>query len=284
MSEEVVSVRAVSYGYGTGFRPALDGVSFAVERGHLTSIVGQTGSGKSTLARLLCGLSLPDSGEIRVLGQPTSDKRCRQALRGRVGYVMQMPERQLFCDTVAEDIAYGPRNLGLGEDETRRRVSETIGFVGLDESLLDLSPFELSGGQRRMVAIAGTLAMGPEVLVMDEPTAGLDPRGRRRLEAVVGNLRDAGTTVVLVTHSMDMAATGDRVVVLSQGRLLMEGAPREVFAHETELVAVGLGIPAALSFAHGLERRRGLPRGRLGEPLDLDALADAVAREVPGWR
>ncbi len=268
-----VSVEGVSYSYGRG-KKALDGVSFRVAAGESAAIVGQTGSGKSTLLRLLCGLEAPDSGTVSVAGQGTGTKKGRRLVRRRVGYVMQHPERQLFAQTVAEDVAFGPRNLGLPADEVARCVDGALDLVGLGKKRDD-SPFELSGGQRRLAAIAGVLAMEPRLLVLDEPTAGLDPRGRARLRGLLAKLRARGVTLVQVTHSMEDAARADHVIVLDQSRAILDGTPAEVFsrANEAQLKACGLGIPQPLAHARALEDAGHAP---LGDPLTIEGLAAAL--------
>ena len=277
----VCEARDVDYSYKRG-KKALDGVSFDVRRGESTAIVGQTGSGKSTLLRLMCGLEAPDAGSIVVAGSSTAKKRGRRAVRRAVGYVMQHPERQLFAQTVAEDVAFGPRNLGLSSEEVTRRVDHALELVGLADKR-GASPFELSGGQRRLAAIAGVLAMEPELLILDEPTAGLDPRGRARLRELLADLRAHGITLVQVTHSMEDAARADRVVVLDQSRVIANGAPAEVFsrANEAQLTACGLGIPKPLTHARELEAAGHAP---LGDPLTIEALAAALnATEGAGF-
>jgi energy-coupling factor transporter ATPase len=276
----VVEVRDVSYSYGPSARErtrrkALDQVSLEVPTGSTMAIIGQTGSGKSTLLRLLCALDVPDSGSVVVDGISTARRRDRRRLHGSIGYVMQHPERQLFAETVRQDVSFGPRNQGLSEEEIERRTTEALELVGL-EGKDDASPFELSGGQQRLCSIAGILAMRPNLLLLDEPTAGLDPRGRAALRAVLERVHEAGTTIVQVTHSMDDAALCDAVVVIDQSRVLMSGTPREVFAvdHETLLHDVGLGMPLSLTWARELEDR-GV--SGIGEPLDIDELADAIA-------
>jgi energy-coupling factor transport system ATP-binding protein len=272
-SAAVCEVRGVDYSYKRS-KKALDGVSFDVRRGESVAIVGQTGSGKSTLLRLMCGLEAPDAGSVVVAGSSTAKKRGRRAVRRAVGYVMQHPERQLFAQTVAEDVAFGPRNLGLRPEEVARRVDHALELVGLREKR-DVSPFELSGGQRRLAAIAGVLAMEPELLILDEPTAGLDPRGRARLRELLADLRAHGVTLVQVTHSMEDAARADRVVVLDQSRVIANGAPSEVFsrANEAQLTACGLGVPKPLAHAWALEAAAHAP---LGDPLTIEALAAAL--------
>ena len=268
-----VQVERVSFSY-SGRSQALEDVSLEILEGTSTAIVGQTGSGKSTLLRLLCGLEVPDSGRIVVAGNDTSTRRGRKAVRRVIGYVMQHPERQLFAETVEKDVAFGPRNLHLSEGEVTRRVDAALELVGLSERR-DASPFTLSGGQRRLCALAGILAMEPEVLILDEPTAGLDPRGRAMLRRVLARLRERGITLVQVTHSMEDAARSDRVIALDQSRLVAAGTPREVFspANERRLVQSGLGIPRSLRVARELERR-GWPA--LGEPLTTDELVGAI--------
>ncbi len=258
--------------------PALDDVSLGVPEGTSCAIVGQTGSGKSTLLRLLCALEAPDSGSVVVHGIDTSRRRDRRRLHGRVGYVMQRPERQLFAETVLEDVAYGPSNLGLSRQEAEARAREALALVGLDDRE-GLSPFELSGGQQRMCAIAGVLAMRPRTIVLDEPTAGLDPLGREELHAILRRVHGGGVTVVEVTHSMDDAALCERVVVLDRSHVVGQGTPRQVFAagNEAALESAGLGIPRALAWARELARRG--VKG-LGEPLSLEALAQAIARRA----
>lgn len=279
--EPAIAVRDVVYSYHDGdartdARPALDQVSFEVPAGSFCALIGQTGSGKSTLVRLVCALEAPDAGTIAVSGIGTSSKRDRRRLHGRVGYVMQHPERQLFAETVRQDVAFGPVNLRLSPDEIDRRVAHALALVGL-LGKEDASPFELSGGQQRLCAIAGVLAMQPDVLVLDEPMAGLDPRGRRQVRDLLDDLHAHGITILTVTHSMDQAAGCDRVVVLNQSHVLMTGTPGEVFAPGNEAVLhdSGLGLPRALRFARHLDD---LGVSGIGDPLTLDELTDALVR------
>ncbi|WP_317416625.1 energy-coupling factor transporter ATPase [Thermophilibacter provencensis] len=266
-------VEHVTFSYGRGER-ALDDVSFEVPAGSSTAIIGQTGSGKSTLLRLLCGLERPDEGRVVVDGHDTSSRRGSKAARRAVGYVMQHPERQLFAETVEKDVAFGPRNLKLPAAEVERRVSRAIETVGLTARRND-SPFTLSGGQRRLCALAGILAMEPRILVLDEPTAGLDPRGRAMLRRVLARLSEQGITLVQVTHSMEDAARSERVIALDQSRLVAIGSPREVFSRDNErrLREGGLGIPRSLRVARELEDRGWPP---LGDPLTTDELVAAI--------
>ena len=263
-----ILARDLGFSYGPDAQ-ALDGVSLKVPVRATTAIVGQTGSGKSTLLRLLCGLEAADAGSLTVCGINAATKRGRRQVRRAVGYVMQHPERQLFAQTVAEDVAFGPRNQGLSAAEVEGRVAHALDLVGLADRR-DASPFELSGGQQRLAAIAGVLAMEPELLVLDEPTAGLDPRGRARLRALMADLAAHGVTLLQVTHSMEDAARADHVVVLDQSHVLAAGTPAEVFcpANEPQLTAVGLGLPRPLAYAceHALDAR----------PLTLEALVAAL--------
>ena len=263
-----ILARDLGFSYGPDAQ-ALDGVSLEVPVRATTAIVGQTGSGKSTLLRLLCGLEAADAGSLTVCGINAATKRGRRQVRRAVGYVMQHPERQLFAQTVAEDVAFGPRNQGLSAAEVERRVAHALDLVGLADRR-DASPFELAGGQQRLAAIAGVLAMEPELLVLDEPTAGLDPRGRARLRALMADLAAHGVTLLQVTHSMEDAARADHVVVLDQSHVLAAGTPAEVFcpANEPQLTAVGLGLPRPLAYAceHALDAR----------PLTLEALVAAL--------
>ncbi len=245
----ILEVRNLTHRYsvGTPFaHTALQDVSFAVEPGEFIGIIGHTGSGKSTLMQHLNGLLKPSEGTVLLGGQDIwSHKKLTRQSRFRVGLVFQYPEYQLFEETVYKDIAFGPKNMGLKAEEIDRRVREAAGFVGLSEQQLQASPFDLSGGQKRRVAIAGVIAMEPEVLILDEPTAGLDPKGREEILANIEAYRQAkNATIMMVSHSMsDVARLTDRLLVLNQSRLVMDGTPGEVFAHAQELVDMGLDIP-----------------------------------------
>lgn len=235
------------YSAGTPFeKRALDDVSLDIRRGRVTGLIGHTGSGKSTLVQLLNGLSKPETGRVLLDGEDIwREPKQIGKIRFRVGLVMQYPEYQLFEETVRADIAFGPKNMKLSDEEIKARVSEAAAFAGVAEELLDKSPFDLSGGQKRRVAIAGVMAMRPEVLVLDEPAAGLDPQGRH---AIFTGIRDynrlTGSTVLIVSHSMeDMAQYCDDVVVMSHAKILMAGTRDQVFARAEELEAVGLDIP-----------------------------------------
>lgn len=245
---------------------ALRDVSLTIEDGEFIGLIGHTGSGKSTLVQHLNGLLMPTSGRILVDGLDLADKKTdRRAIRQKVGLVFQYPENQLFEETVAKDIAFGPKNLGLDEAEIDRRVRDAMRRVALNyDKLADRSVFELSGGQMRRVAIAGVLAMEPKVLVLDEPCAGLDPRGREEIMGLISNLhREAGTTIVMVSHSMDdVASLAERVIVMNGGTVAMDGAPRDVFSRGEELRAIGLDVPQAVELAGKLrEKGFSIPQG-----------------------
>ena len=235
------------YSVGTPFEHvALKDVSFTVEKGEFVGIIGHTGSGKSTLMQHLNGLIKPTEGAVLLDGQDIwSDKKFTRQCRFRVGLVFQYPEYQLFEETVYKDIAFGPKNMGLKPEEIDRRVREAAGFVGLTEEQLNVSPFDLSGGQKRRVAIAGVIAMEPEVLILDEPTAGLDPVGREDILSNIESYRKAkNATIMMVSHSMsDVARMAQRLLVMSDAKLAMDGTPQEVFSHAQELLDMGLDIP-----------------------------------------
>ena len=245
----ILEVKNVNYVYsaGTPFEhKALEDVSFAVHAGEFIGIIGHTGSGKSTLMQQLNGLLKPTSGSVLLDGQDIwSDKMLTRQARFRVGLVFQYPEYQLFEETVYKDIAFGPKNMGLSSEEIDRRVREAAGFVGLTESQLEASPFDLSGGQKRRVAIAGVIAMEPEVLILDEPTAGLDPVGRAEILSNIETYRKSkNATIMMVSHSMeDVARLTDRLLVLNGSHIAMDGTPEEVFRHAGQLQAMGLNIP-----------------------------------------
>lgn len=245
----ILEVRNLDYIYsaGTPFEhKALDNVSFALAPGEFVGIIGHTGSGKSTLMQQMNGLLKPTSGQVLLDGVDIwSDKKLTRQARFRVGLVFQYPEYQLFEETVYRDIAFGPKNMGLGEEEVDRRVREAAGFVGLTQAQLEVSPFDLSGGQKRRVAIAGVIAMEPEVLILDEPTAGLDPVGRSEILGNIEAYRQAkNATIMMVSHSMeDVARLTDRLLVMNGSRLAMDGTPSEVFSRAQELLAMGLNIP-----------------------------------------
>lgn len=262
------------YSAGTPFQhAALVDVDFCAYQGEYLGIIGRTGSGKSTLIQHLNGLLKPTSGQVLLNGQDIwADKAATRAARFQVGLVFQYPEYQLFEETVYKDIAFGPKNMGLDHDEIDRRVHEAAAFSGLSEDVLEQSPFALSGGQKRRVAIAGVIAMEPSVLILDEPTAGLDPLG---VEQVLSNIQTyhkmKNATIIVVSHSMEeMARTADRLVVIHQGQIPFQGTPREVFAHGDELEQMGLGVPQVTRVFHRLRT--------LGADIDPSVFTVAQAK------
>lgn len=269
----MIGVKNVSHTYaaGTPFeKVALREISFSVSEGDFLAVAGHTGSGKSTLIQIIAGLIDLKTGAVEIDGESVS----KPAARRKIGIVFQYPEQQLFEETVAKDIAFGPRNFGLAEAEIAQRVEEAMKLVGLDFSLKEVSPFELSGGQKRRVAIAGILALKPKYLILDEPTAGLDPRARRNLLAEIKKLRRAGVTIIFVSHSMeDIANLASRVVVLAQGKILFDGAPRELFSRQKILDEAGLLPPPVTQLM--------LELNRAGLNVDARAITvDEAEREI----
>ena len=282
-----IEVKGVSYLYGKGTpfeKLALDNVDISFETGKITGLIGHTGSGKSTLVNLLNGLYKPMSGDVLLDGKSIWEKPSEIAkVRFRVGLVMQYPEYQLFDKTVRDDIAFAPRNQGLSESEINERVLEAIKFTGISEDMLDKSPFELSGGQKRRVAIAGILAMRPEVLVLDEPAAGLDPRGRREILGGLSKyVKESGITLILVSHSMeDMAYYCDNVVVMNGAQVFASGTVSEIFARADELESIGLDIPVISKIAIRLiERGVALD----GELYTVSGVKAAVKKLIGGGK
>ena len=274
-----LEIKNVSFLYssGTPFEMvALDNINVSFEKGKITGLIGHTGSGKSTLVNLLNGLYKPTSGAVLLDGKDIWEKPKEiKKIRFRVGLVMQYPEYQLFEETIRADIAFGPKNIGLSEEEVNERVREAAELVGLESILLDKSPFDLSGGQKRRAAIAGVMAMRPEILVLDEPAAGLDPRGRDTiLQAIREYGKKTGSTVIIVSHSMeDMATYCDDIIVMAHGKVHLSGSRDEVFAHARELCEVGLDVPQITKLAL-LLRERGvqMPDGIYTVDAALDAL------------
>jgi len=273
----IIKIENLNYIYNpnTPFeKKALDNINLTVEEGDFIGLIGHTGSGKSTLVQHLNGLLKPTSGKVIVDGIDTSSKDGNlKEVRQKVGLVFQYPEHQLFEETVYKDIAFGPKNLGLEKDEVHSRVKKAMELVGLDfENLKDRSPFELSGGQKRRVAIAGVLAMKPKVLVLDEPTAGLDPRGRDEvLGRIQGLYEEEGITIILVSHSMeDIARLVNRIVVMHKGEVALEGSSKEVFKQGEKLEQMGLGIPQITCFMRRYKSR--------GNPVDDTVLTVEEAK------
>ena len=266
----------ISYIYspGTAYeKKALDDVSLTINKGEFIGIIGHTGSGKSTLIQHFNGLEKATSGTIYFDGQDIYDKDFNiKSLRSRVGLVFQYPEHQLFETTVLEDVKFGPKNLGLGKVEVDLRAFEAIKQVGLSEKCYDDSPFELSGGQKRRVAIAGVLAMKPEILILDEPTAGLDPRGRDEILDQIAKLHREGLTVILVSHSMeDVAKYADRIIAMNSGKVAFDGTPKEVFRHYKELERMGLSAPQITYVMQAMKE--------LGLDVDTDVSTVEEAKE-----
>lgn len=275
-----ISVRDLKYVYNPGMpgeSVALDGVSFDVEDGEILGIIGHTGSGKSTLLQHLNGLIKPSSGEIYIDGQCITDGTARMTdIRRKVGLVFQYPEYQLFEETVSKDVAFGPRNLGMSDEEIGERVKYAIKLVGLDyEEVKDVSPFELSGGMKRRAAIAGVIAMGPEVLILDEPTAGLDPSAHREILSMVRRIHDEMNMILIfVSHNMgDVAELSDRVMVMNKGKIALEGTPREVFSQRERLATMDLGIPPAKEICDLISSRAPAFRS---EALSIDEAAEDI--------
>ena len=273
---EGVSNKRALWGNDPSSPWALRDVSLTVRRGEFLGLAGHTGSGKSTLVQHLNGLIRPQEGSVYALGLDLVNKKDAAAVKAKVGVVFQYPERQLFAETVAQDVAFGPHNLGLSQDEVARRVESSLARVGLDLATVgDKSPFELSGGQQRRVAFAGVLAMEPEVLVLDEPMAGLDPAARSDFLELIDRLHRDGLTVVMVSHSMDdLANCCDRIVVMNEGAVFAEGAPAQVFEHADGLKSIGLGVPTA--------QRMALALAKAGMPLRFDGLytVESLADEL----
>ena len=277
-----IEVKNLTHIYNEGLpheSVALEDVSFTAEDGQLVGIIGHTGSGKSTLVQHLNGLLKPKSGQIIVSGQDiTAEGVAMRDIRRKIGLVFQYPEYQLFEETVAKDVAFGPVNLGLSQEETDFRVREAIEMVGLDyESVKDLSPFDLSGGQKRRAAIAGVIAMKPEVLILDEPTAGLNPKAHSDILEMVETIHErSGNIIFLVSHNMnDIARMSDKVLVMNRGKLAMEGTPGEVFSQDEKLRSIGLDLPDSMAITTALKKE--------GMDIDINCLtmdeaADQIAK------
>ena len=278
-----IALKQLSYTYqeGTPFEgAALFDVNIEIPSGSYTALIGHTGSGKSTILQLLNGLLLPSRGEVQMndlsISSESSQKELKN-LRKKVGLVFQFPESQLFAETVVKDGAFGPQNFGVDQESAERLAKEKLQLVGLSEDLFERSPFELSGGQMRRVAIAGILAMEPEILVLDEPTAGLDPLGRRELMKLFASLHRAGMTIILVSHSMeDVAEYANFVYVLEKGRIVMSGHPKEVFQDVEGLEQIQLGVPKVTKFAWRL-RNKGLSFPTL--PITLEEFKELIGHE-----
>ena len=275
----MIEIKQLKYAYPVGegqeSQTVLDGVDLQIEKGSFTAILGHNGCGKSTLAKLLCAVLLPTDGEVLIDGLTTKEEQNILQIRRRVGMVFQNPDNQIVANVVEEDVAFAPENLGIPAAEIRKRVDEALAAVGMEEFRLH-APHLLSGGQKQRIAIAGVLAMEPEVLVLDEVTAMLDPEGRREVLDTVHRLnRERGMTVLLITHHMSEVEQADRVIVMEQGKVVMDGKPKEIFPRVEELRGLALDVPGTVDLLYELRRR--------GWDVPLDALsveecADAVCR------
>lgn len=279
-----IEVKNLTHIYNIGMpheTVALDDISFGAEDGTFIGVIGHTGSGKSTMLQHLNGLLKPSSGTIVVNGVDiTASGTIMRDVRKKVGLVFQYPEYQLFEETVEKDVAFGPKNLGLNDEEIAERVREAVGLVGLDfDKIHDKSPFDLSGGQRRRVAIAGVIAMKPDVLILDEPTAGLNPKAHKDILDMINTIHEASKNItVFVSHNMnDIAIMSDRILVMNSGKLVMNGTPEEVFAREDELKAMGLALPDSMQIASKL-RNAGL--NIEGSCISMEELAEQVAKSL----
>ena len=262
MSEIIVEKLRHVYSAGTPFEvAAIENIDLVIPQGQLVGVIGHTGSGKSTFIQHLNALLAPSSGKVSCGGQDINESKIsRRDVKHQVGLVFQYPEYQLFEETVYKDIAFGPKNMKLSEEEIDQRVREAAGFVGVEEELFEKSPLELSGGQKRRIAIAGVIAMRPGVLILDEPTAGLDPAGCRQiLDNICAYREKTGATVIIVSHNMDdVARIAERIIVFSHGRVVMDGSAGEVFSRAEELIGIGLSVPRATELAMAL-KKQGLP-------------------------
>ena len=267
------------YGEGTAFEQyALKDVNFEIPDGQFVGLIGHTGSGKSTLIQHLNALMLPTSGKVLVDGTDTSEKGKATEIRKNVGLVFQYPEYQLFEETVEKDAAFGPRNLGLSEEEIKERVTHALNLTGISEENRKKSPFELSGGQKRRAAIAGVLTMKPKYLIMDEPAAGLDPAGRSEMRKLIRDIRSEGGTIIMVSHSMDdVARMCERIIVMAKGKVALDGTPSQVFRNGEMLEKIGLGLPG------GAVLRDRLNKQGFSIPDDvytLEGVRDAIVKQL----
>jgi len=279
MSIEVKDLRYVYSPDMPGETLALDGVSFSVDSPSIVGIIGHTGSGKSTLLQHLNGLIKPTSGEVYIDGECISgDRKNLVDVRRKVGLVFQYPEYQLFEETVAKDVAFGPKNIGIDEEETEKRVRRAIEMVGLDyDEVAEMSPFDLSGGMKRRAAIAGVIAMEPKMLILDEPMAGLDPAAHRDILAMIKRVQEKMNMILIfVSHNMaDVAALSDRMLVMSEGKIVMDGSPREVFSRYDELRKMGLSAPPASEIAANIKEKIS---GFDSKALNVEELAEDIRK------
>lgn len=273
-----IEVKDVEYTYMQGTpmeKTAVSDISFSINQGEFVCIIGHTGSGKSTLIQHINGLLIPTKGDVLVDGINTKEKKTVLEVRKKVGLVFQYPEYQLFEETVAKDIAFGCKNLGYDETRQQECVEKAMDMVGLSyKKYKDVSPFDLSGGQKRRVAIGGVVAMEPQAVILDEPTSGLDPKSAREILTMIKNMNESGITIIMVTHDMDVVYKyADRAIVINDGRLLFDDTPKTVFSHADELLEIGLDVPSGCHFAHEL-RKRGMDIPM--EVMDVKDLIEAV--------
>ncbi|MCQ2569493.1 MAG: ATP-binding cassette domain-containing protein [Limosilactobacillus sp.] len=286
MVKTTVQFQGVGFTYPslqTNPRPALSGIDLTMESGQVTAIIGQTGSGKTTLMQLLAGLQSPQQGQIKrnevTIDRQATPKQLDQWRQG-IGYVFQFPEKQLFAETVLDDVMFGPLNLGLAKADARQQAIKSLQQVKVDPKLFDQSPFELSGGQQRRVAIAGVLAMQPQVLILDEPSVGLDPKGQHELVELIQTCQQQEMLIVMITHDMELVAqVANQVVVLTQGKVATITTPRELFEQAEQLATWQLSLPTAVQLAH-LARQSGAQLQPL--PLTMEQLATQLATELEG--
>lgn len=286
MVEPAIKIEDLSYIYSpeTAFAyQALSNINLTIQGETITAVIGHTGSGKSTLMQLVDGLLIPTNGSItvdKVKVTPNSSKEDFAQLRNHVGFVFQFPESQLFADSVIQDVMFGPLNLGMSENAARRNAKEALERLSFPTNLYERSPFELSGGQMRRVAIAGVLAMDPKILILDEPTAGLDPNGRKELMQLVQQLHEEGKTIILITHQMEQVAEyADQVVALSHGQVAFNGSPHELFDDQSRLQKIGLVAPQTVRFAQKLQEQ-GVHITKL--PMNVDELAEEIIKVKKG--
>ena len=253
---QIVTVRDLTFTYEEGAKPALDNITLSIEEGSFVAVLGHNGSGKSTLAKLIGGILTPCTGRVEVCGLDTAKEDAMDAIREQVGMVFQNPDNQIVSSVVEEDVAFAPENLGVPHDELVKRVSDALAAVGMSEYAAHSTSL-LSGGQKQRIAIAGILAMKPRMIVLDEPTAMLDPKGRKSIMEVLHRLAASGMTVLHITHHMDEAVEADRVIVVDDGKILLDGTPHEVFAKEDILREAGLTVPQSVALMHAL-RQNGL--------------------------